>query len=220
VLTEEWAPYNYSENGVLKGFSVEIVQYIIQDLKLDAVVRVYPSMRATHQLRNRSNAMFISLFRTAEREEEFHWIGPLIDSSIYFYKRKDSSLEITSIEDAKKVGVIASRHAGLVHQRLKAAGFDNLDDTAVHGLEVYKKLLAGRSDLGISDAPLGVKHILKEIGQPVDALTQTPVKILTSALYIAANKKISVQEIARWQKAFDQLKENGIYDQILKKYSQ
>ncbi len=129
-------------------------------------------------------------------------------------------VKITSIEDAKKAGVIASRHAGLVHQRLKAAGFDNLDDTAVQGLEVYKKLLAGRSDLGISDAPLGVKHALKEIGQSVDALTQTPVKILTSALYIAANKKISVQEISRWQKSFDRLKENGIYDQILKKYSQ
>ena len=37
VVTEEWPPYNYLDDGVLKGFSVEVVQAILERLNLKAV---------------------------------------------------------------------------------------------------------------------------------------------------------------------------------------
>ncbi len=219
VLTEEWPPYNYTENGTLKGFSVEIVQHIIRDMKRKASIEVFPGMRATKILKINPDAMFISMFRTPEREKEYKWIGPLIDSSIHFYKRKNTALEINTLEDAKTVGVIASRQAGIVRNLLLAKGFSNLDDTARNGWDVYRKLLAGRCDLGISDSPLGVKYILKRLGVPTDALTQTPAKILDAQLYIAANKNISDQEVRLWQKSLDALKASGGYERILEKYN-
>lgn len=218
VLTEEWPPYNYIENGELKGFSVEIVQRIIHDLKADIAIEAYPGMRATLLLNTLPRAMFISMFRTHEREKKYNWIGPLVDASIYFYKKKGSNINISTMEDAKKVDLIASRQAGLVFNRLKAEGFKNLDDTSVNGESIYKKLLIGRCDLGISDSSMGVKYILKRLKYSTDSLVKTNVKVVDATLYIAANKAIPPPEIERWQKALDRLKVSGVYQEILKKY--
>lgn len=218
VLTEEWAPYNYMVDGQLTGFSVEIVQHIIRDLGADVALELYPSMRASYMLNNEPRRLFISMFKTKERENQYQWIGPLVDSSIYFYKKKGSPLVIESLEDAKQVDMISTRHAGLVYNKLKKAGFRNLDNVSVQAKNVYEKLLHGRTDLGISESPLGTKHILRELNYPVDALVQTNVKVVDSSLYIAASKDIADSEIALWQTSLDKLKASGVYDQVLRKY--
>lgn len=219
VLTEEWPPYNFTEDGVLKGFSVEIVQHMIRDLNANAVIEVYPSMRASHMLGKEPRKMFISMFRTSEREEVYNWIGPLVDSSIYFFKKKGNPINISTMEDAKKVNLIATRHAGLVFDALQAAGFTNLESRSVDSKPIYKKLLMGRCDLGISDSSMGVRYVLSQLNYPPDALVQTKVKVVSSTLYIAASKDIPHQEIVRWQKSLDKLKASGIYKQILDKYN-
>ena len=219
VLTEEWPPYNYTENKTLTGFSVEVVQHIIRELNANAVIEIYPSMRALHLLNNEKNKMFVSMFRTQDREEKYHWIGPLLDSSIYFYKKKGNPLQITTMEDAKRVNSIATRHAGLVFNVLKASGFTNLDSRAVSGEHIYRKLLLGKSDLGISDSSIGVKYILRKLNYPSDVLVQTKVKVVNATLYIAASKDIPVQEIARWQKSLNNMKASGAYERVFKKYN-
>lgn len=218
VLTEEWAPYNYTVDGQLTGFSVEIVQRIIRDLDVDAEIELYPSMRASYMLNHEPRRLFISMFKTKERENQYQWIGPLVDSSIYFYKKKGSPLVIESLEDAKQVEMISTRHAGLVFDKLKKAGFTNLDNVSVYAKTVYEKLLHGRTDLGISESPLGTKHILRELDYPPDAVVRTQVKVVDSALYIAASKDIPDSEIALWQASLDKLKASGVYEEVLRKY--
>lgn len=220
VVTEEWAPYNYSEDGVLKGFSVEVVQAIIERLNLKISIDVYPSMRTTLMLGSVPGTMMITMLRTPEREEKYKWIGPLGDGAIYFYKKKGSPLEIASLEDAKKVRLIGCRHAGLVFNILKSAGFTNLDPTSTDGESVYKKLLLDRCDLGISDTPLGVKHILKKLNLPADALVQTSVKLVGAPLYIACSTDIPDRDIALWQKTLDGLKASGVFAALQKKYGE
>lgn len=220
VITEDWAPYNFLEDGVLKGFSVEVVQHIIDRLKLKISIEVYPSMRTTLMLGSVPGTMMITMLRTPERETKYKWIGPLGDGHIYFYKKGDSPLEIASLDDARKVKLIGCRHAGLVLNTLKSAGFANLDPTSTDGESVYKKLLLGRCDLAISDTPLGVKHILKKLNMPASALVQTPVKLVGAPLYIACSTDIADQDIALWQKTLDGLKASGVFAALQKKYSE
>lgn len=218
IVTEEWAPYNYSEAGVPKGFSVEIVQAIAQSLGTDIDIQLLPSMRAKASLESNQRTMLITMLRTPERETQYKWIGPLGDSAIYFYKREGSPLAIATLEDAKKVSSICARQGGLAISRLRAAGFTNLDAGASDGKTVYKMLIFGRCDLAVSDSPLGVSHLLKQMNYPLDAVVQTPVKLLTSSAYIACSKDIPDTEIARWQMALDKLKASGAFQTILKKY--
>ena len=219
VVTEEWAPYNYSEDGEPKGFSVEIVRAIAQRVNADIDIQLLPTMRAKASLESNKRTMLITMLRTPERESRYKWIGPLGDSSIYFYKRKDNPLEVSTLEDARKVRSICSRHGTLMTSRLLAAGFTNVETGASDGTALYRMLIFGRCDLAISDSPLGVIHLLKQMNYPPDAVVQTPVKLITSPLYIACSKDISDAEIARWQAALDQLKSSGVYQVILKKYS-
>lgn len=218
ILTEEWAPYNYVENGELVGFSVEIVQYILKDLGLDDSIRLLPGMRAARILKTQPRTMMITILRTPARETRYKWIGPLGDGAIYLYKKKGDTLSVASLADAKKARRIACRNAGLVHDILVREGFGNLDTTAVDGPSVYRKLLAGRSDLGVSDAPLGVRHLLKQWHLPLDTLVQTSVKVVESPLYIACSKDFPDSEIVLWQKSLDKLKASGAYESVRRKY--
>lgn len=220
VVTEEWPPYNYVEGGVVKGLSVEVVQALARALEVQIDIRLLPSMRTTVALDNQPRTLMITMLRTPEREARYKWIGPLGESSIYFYKRKGSPLAIDSLEDAKKVPLICARHAGLTVSRLKAAGFANLDASALDGKAAYRMLLFGRCDLAVSDSPLGVAHALKQLGVPPDAVVQTPVKLLSLPLFIACSKDIPDAEVARWQAALVELKRSGAFQAILKKYGE
>ena len=42
VVTEDWKPYNYEEDGVVKGSSTEIVQQVLDRAELDYRIGVYP----------------------------------------------------------------------------------------------------------------------------------------------------------------------------------
>jgi polar amino acid transport system substrate-binding protein len=220
IVTEEWAPYNYAEAGTVKGQSVEVVQALARALGVQVDTQLLPSMRSTVALDNQPRTMMITMLRTPEREARYKWIGPLGDSSIYFYKRKGSPLAINSLEDARKVPLICARHAGLTVSRLRAAGFANLDASALDGQAVYRMLLFGRCDLAVSDSPLGVSHALKQMGFPPDAVVQTPAKLLSLPLFIACSKDIPDTEIARWQAALDAMKKSGAFQAIVKKYGE
>ena len=219
LVTEEWAPYNYSEDGALKGFSVEIVRAIAQGLNADIDIKLLPTLRAKALLESNKRTMLITMLRTPERESKYKWIGPLGDGALYFYKRKGNPLEVSTLEDARNVRAICSRHGVLATSRLLAAGFTNLETGASDGNGVYRMLIFGRCDLAISDLPLGVAHLMKQMNYPPDAVVQTPVKLVAAPLYIACSKDISDTEIARWQAALDNLKSSGVFQVILKKYS-
>lgn len=219
VVTEEWAPYNYEDEGLVKGFSVDLIREIALDLKQPIEIELVPSMRAKAMLEGNPRTMMITMLRTADRESKYKWIGPLGDTSIYFYQRKNSPLVISSLEDAKKVGSIACRQSGLVYSLLRAAGFTNLEAVATSGQSVYEMLLRGRTDLAVSDSPLGVIYLLKQMNYPLDAVVQTPVKIVELPAYIACSKDIPDSEVELWQKSLDRLKKSGRFAEILGSYT-
>lgn len=217
IITEEWPPFNYTENTVLKGFSTEIVQLIMKDLNINTKPLVLPGARGIKLFNNTSHAMFYSMIQTAERKPLYKWIGPFGEQAIYFFKKKHSTLQINSLEDAKKVKSICSRSQGLVFNMLTKAGFKNLD-TGVSGEGIYLRALSDRCELAIGESSLGVKYWLKKNKKPTDSLVQTSVKLISSPLYIAVSKDISDDEVARWQKSLDKIKASKEYSALVKKY--
>ena len=217
IITEEWPPFNYTENGVLKGFSTEVVQLVMKDLNVTAHIMVLPGPRVMQQLNQYKRSMFFSLILTSERKPQYKWIGPIAEQSIYFYKKKGSALKIHSLNDAKNVSSICTREYGLIFNTLKKEGFKNLD-VSNNPESIYLKTIKGRCDLAIGETPLGVVYLLKKTNQAPDSLEQTSLKLLRSSLYIAASKDIPDAEIARWQKSLDKIKASHIYSVIHQKY--
>ena len=217
LVAEEWPPYNYTKNGKLDGFTYDIVKNIMKDLKINYEIQILPSIRAKKKLDEEKKVMFFTMFRTPEREKKYKWIGPLDETSFYFYKKKGNFLKINTLKDAKKVDKIACRSYGLVYSYLKKEGFTNLD-VSPNSEGIYMKVISGRSDLGIGESPVGVTYLLKKLKQPIDILEKTQVSILKFELYIACSKDISDVEILRWQNSLNRMKASGEYDKLYEKY--
>jgi len=146
VVTEEWAPYNFQQGGEIVGIATEIVRAIMTRTGDSFALEMLPSMRAGLELRQRPHTIMFSMFRTAERESLYKWVGPLLDEAIYPYQRADAK-PVNSLQQLFSAPRITTRHAGLVPASLEGMGFGNLDKSATSARQLYQMVLAGRTGI-------------------------------------------------------------------------
>ncbi|MET1080472.1 MAG: transporter substrate-binding domain-containing protein [Pseudomonas sp.] len=220
VVTEEWAPYNYRENNQLTGMTTEIVRAIMALTGDDFEVVLLPSMRATLALQSRPKTIMYSLFRTAEREPLYKWVGPIVEESIHPYQLANAPQPVHSLEQLLQAPQITTRHAGLVPKMLQSQGFKNLDKSATTSLQLYRMLLAGRTDLIIGDTDAGVAYYSRQLNMPPGTLRRIPIELYRASLYIAFSRDCDEQLVAAWALALEQLRRSGELARIQGRYEQ
>ena len=220
VVTEEWAPYNYSENGQLTGMATDIVRAIMALTGDDFEVLVLPSMRATHELRSRPRTIMYSLFRTAEREPLYEWVGPIIEESIHPYQLAGASPPINSLEQLMHAPQLTTRYAGVLPSALQARGFTNLDKSAGESRQLYRMLLAGRTRIIAGDTDAGVAYYSGQLNISPGTLRRIPVELFRSSLYIAFSRDSDAQVVSAWRNALEQLRQSGELERIQRRYEQ
>lgn len=216
IMTEDYPPFNYMENAKIKGLSTEIVKELQKRTKTKGAIKILPWPRAYKTLQSKNDCMLYSIARTKDRENQFKWVGPIMENKIFLYKKKGSTANIQSLEDAKKVGSIGVQQNSNGHIYLKSHGFSNLDTVPDASLNV-KKLLAGRVDLIPSIKPV-IHHRLKQEGLNKDAIENTGVSLGKQRLYLAFSKNTDDNLIQNWQAALDDMKRDGTFDNIYKTY--
>jgi polar amino acid transport system substrate-binding protein len=204
VLTEEYPPYNYTdEKGVLTGSSTGLVKSIIAKLGLDTVIEVLPWAQAYELVLNNPNAALYSTARTPERERNFMWVGPLGSYENWLYAKKGSTVRVNSLDEARAVKSIAAVKDEAGQQKLAEQGFINFAFTG-STLDGLKKLMAGEADLWLGTRT-DVELVARKAG--VDATQLEPAVFVHKVdLYIAFNKNMPFATIDQWQKALDSLK--------------
>lgn len=218
-MTEEWAPYNYQENGQLKGMTTEIVRAIMTLTGDDFEVMLLPSMRASHILQTRPKTIMYSMFRTVAREPLYKWVGPIVEEAIHPYQLA-SAPPLKSREQLLHAPQITTRHAGLLPQVLESQGFTNLDKSATENLQLYRMLLAGRTHVIVGDTDAGVVYYSRQLKIPPGTLRQIPVEVYRSSLYIAFSRDSDDKVVATWANALEQLRQSGELERIQRRYEQ
>ena len=109
---------------------------------------------------------------------------------------------------------ITTRHAGLVPDTLESLGFRNLDRSANQNVQLYRMLLAGRTQIIVGDTPAGVAYYSRLLQIPAGTLRQIPLELFRSSLYIAFSRDSSEAVVTRWAEALDQLRSSGKLEQI------
>ncbi|MGY4495476.1 substrate-binding periplasmic protein [Pseudomonas sp. TE3610] len=219
VVTEEWAPYNYMENNQVTGITTEIVRAIMALTGDEFPLQLLPSMRSTHALQTRPKTIMYSLFRTPEREPLYKWVGPIVEEAIYPYQLSNMQ-PLDSREQLLKAPQITTRQAGLIPDMLRAQGFGNLDKSATSNLQLYRMLLAGRTDLIVGDTPSGVAYYSRVLNIAPGTLRQIPVELYRSSLYIAFSRDADDKVVAAWASALDRLRHSGELERIQHRYDQ
>jgi len=151
VLSSNWKPFVYSENGVHKGFAYDIAKKVLDEANIGFNLYFFPWSRIYTLGVNKKNYLIVGLARTSKREPLFHWIGPVAKpEAVYFYKLKKTAISLDKIPDAQRY-VIATEKFTHYHDFLEEQEFtfDNLL-LVTRTEQIIKMLLNGRADLILS----------------------------------------------------------------------
>lgn len=122
ILTEEWPPFQYTDNGELKGKTVGLLTAILKEAGSELGpedVQVLPWARAYLKVQREPNTVLFSTTRTPERENLFKWVGPILKNDTYFIGKKDRRYNIQKSSDlhGHRVGVIIGDASAMFARR-------------------------------------------------------------------------------------------------------
>jgi len=214
IVTEEFPPYNYSEQGQAKGVSTKVVQAVLDEIGVEADFVFLPWARAYLTAQNRPNTLIFSIGRIPEREALFEWVGVIAPfrTSLYRLAQRDD-ITINSLDDAKQY-VIGVSVEDVIFQYLKSKAFSNLD---IVGEDIFniRKLALGRLDLVAYDEASFQHMLVSEEMDPAIFDRVFRLEDISGNLYMAFQKDTDPELIAKFRGGLAAIKANGTYEQIL-----
>ena len=208
LITEENPPFNFTQDGKPTGATTEVVEEIIRRLDIKAPIEVLPWARGYKRLQSEANVALFVTAQTPERKALFKWVGPLYLARTVFYAHKSRGLKIESLEDAKKVGAIATYKDDVREQILRSLGFSNLDSSNSQHSNL-RKLMSGRADLWVSDNISGPR-IMRDEGIRLNQLEEV-YEIQVTPVFITFSQKTQDTVVQAWQETLDQMKADGSF---------
>ena len=223
LLTENYPPYNHMENGKITGLSVEVVQAVLKEVNSNDKIRVFPWVRAYNKALKEKDVALFGVTRTPQREKLFHWVGavnPSYNTCVYGLVDKKFD-NVNKIEDLKqyRIGVV---RGDIIEKYFFKKGFLNnihIKSNTSHQANM-EKLLVGRIDLAAMvdvSASYYIKQknlIFKETLQKLYCLDE----LSSEGSYMIFSKKTSIDIVRKFRAGLKRIKQNGKFDEIIKKY--
>ncbi|HWQ66598.1 MAG TPA: transporter substrate-binding domain-containing protein [Methanospirillum sp.] len=223
--TEQLPPYNYVDNGTLKGLSIDILEDISTKAGVGfsrEKVHVGPWEEGYHSALGGNKTVIFSTARIPERESSFKWVGPISVERYVLFGSRDTNLSIMNHNDLKglRIGVIAG-DASI--QLLLDAGVDNgqlVTETNVS--ELITQLTNKQIDLWAYPEITGRFYAEQVTGNSYIFKVVYPLEEVE--IYYAFSRDTNDSTVQSFQKALDALKQEkedrGIsaYERILGTY--
>lgn len=221
VVTENWPPYNYEQDGKIKGLSTQIVAATLKQADISATFKLLPWARAYNTALNQKNVLIYTIMKNEKREALFHWIDSLFSTELHLFKlKKRKDIIINSIEDIKRyrLGLLKDDATTDFFQK---EGFvqDKHFILFPSGMSELAMLFNDRFDL-IPANELTLSHKTRKEGFAFSDLEKVFLIQKSDDYYFAFSKNSDLQLVERMRKSFSQLKENGTIEKIKANYLQ
>jgi len=219
IVAEDYPPFEYEENGKIKGFTVEVIQTLLSKIGLQGKFHIWSWARAEKTALEESNVLIHTLTRSEKRENQYKWVGPIAPRELYFFKLKQrKDIQINVLDAAK------SYNAGTVNGQsgtryLMAKGFvegENIFSVA-RDLQNVRKLYLGRIDLICMIEPVFYSRI-KKLGLDRGKVEKAFLIDGSREYYMAFSKQTSDEIVNQFRKALDTIKQDGTFQKIKAKY--
>ncbi|MCX6223831.1 MAG: transporter substrate-binding domain-containing protein [Bacteroidia bacterium] len=226
-LTEDYPPFNYSENGQVNGVSVDILEGLFKKLGLSidrSVINVSAWASAYETVLTMPNTMLFSMVRTSERDSLFKWVGPIAPHTEIVLSLKDSGIQLKEITDLNNyfTGVVDGYSS---IDMLMDSGVLRANIIVYNNLaEMYKALVDSREVQCISTSQAGHSLIIQALGYSANDFG-APFTVHSDQLYYAFNIETSDAMITGFQDQLDKLKSekaadgSSEYEKIISRYS-
>jgi len=150
-----WPPFNFNEDGVAKGYSVDFMNLVASKVGLNVkYIDGFSWSEFMDQLKSKQLDVMLNIVKTENREKFIDFTEPYLNVMAAIYTKKSDASKINSIEDLN--GKIVAIPKGFYHQELFEKQFPKvkLMLTKNH-LESLENIAVGKAD-----ATVGVMAVL------------------------------------------------------------
>lgn len=219
LLTENFPPYNMAKNAKnfaqdenINGIAVDIVREMFKraDMTYSLTLR-FPWERIYKLALEKPGYGVFVMARLPDREKLFKWVGPIGPDDWIMLAKEDSKIRLETLDDARKFKVGAYK-GDAIAETLTKQGLKPI--VVLRDQDNAKKLINGQIDLWATGDPAG-RYLARQEG--VVGL-KTVLRFNSAELYLALNKEVPDATVAKLQAALDQLRKEGVVDQIMARY--
>ena len=221
VVTEEWPPYNHTENGEVVGLATDAVRAVLDRAGIDYTIECLPWARAYGLALNDPNVLIYSILKVGDREPLFKWVkleGFGVDMYLFrpLYRRE---IQVATIEDAKAYRAGVTRESA-THHFLLSQGFTenvNLFPVRSEFLNILKSEPQNeRIDLTTGDLS-SVRYWLRLAGKP-DDYWEPVVPLFHRDLYMAFSLRTPDEVVEKVRCACKRVSAEGGFEAIRERF--
>ena len=222
-ITENFPPYNFQEQGVAKGIVVEVLLQAANEAghQIDRKdIYFKPWARGYNRALQGPMVMLFAMARTPKREDQFQWVGPILQTRVVLLAKKSSHISINNAQDLSEysIGVVRD-DAG--EQLVRALLLNKLPNKVLQQSakpqDLIKKLAYERIDLLAYEETVS-RDIIKMLGF-VNSEYQVVYVLKKTTSYFAFSKDVPKNLVNDLQTGLDRLKlknEGKHYKALLK----
>lgn len=213
-VASRFPPYTFELSGEAAGPTAALIAALAERVGRPAPLAVLPLARALAEAENQPNTLIALIARTAAREEQFHWVCPVLNYDVAVFRRRD------------RPDVAAEGLPDLARWRIAGVSHDVKTDYLLrNGIPVIestdednatRQLLYGRVD-ALPAHPASLYLRLQEMGERRDAVVAfLPLHDLTSRLYLAFGRTTPAWVAQIFSQACAAMMANGDIDRLMR----
>lgn len=211
IFTEDSAPFQYEEDGKIKGMASDIVIELMKRSNVTYSHEIAPWSRAFNSAKENINNCVYSTTETEERMPHFKWIGPLVYNDWVVMVRKDSSIQATELNQLKDK-VIGGYIGDALTNFLKSKGYKV--DEAANDTQNAKKLSYDRIDVWATSSSVG--PYLAKINNITNVKQLFTIK--KTVMSIACHKDTDDAIVKKLQDTLKQMIDDGTVEKLKANY--
>lgn len=220
VAIEEigYFPFNYTSNGEIKGFSIDVLNYIEENSQYDFEFIILPWPRALYLVTQGEVDLILTLFKTPERKDIYHFVEPAYGFEVnQLFTLKDKEIEFDG-----QLRQLMPYSIGTVREYSYGPEFDGATYLkklpALTEPILVKLLLSERVDMMIGN-PLAFNNIIAAQNLQAKFKAVTPYVALTPVHIALTKERQDAKEVLQvFKQQIENLKSTPYYQALLDKY--
>jgi len=221
LVTLQYPPYEYEENGQAKGIAVEVIREAFSRMQQPITIKVIPWARAILKIEHGDADAIFTAYKTPERETFADYSSEiLMPQVVSLFVKKNSPIvfdgDISKLNQYQFGAVRKMSYGKSFDTAVKNGVLTNIQ-LVTTGEQNFKKLLADRVDIVVSNK-YGAVDILKQMNK-FDMIKELSPELQSLPSYIAFSKKRNLAAIRdKFDAILKQMKNDGSYDKIINSY--
>lgn len=212
VVTSHLPPLSIEHGGARPGALHEVMSELCRRTGLAPAVTFVPWQRALFMAQKMPRTIIFPVTRLPERERKFRWLVPLFEENYVFLAPRGSAFDVHRPLNMQDMRIALIR--GALKSVLLELGFKNIvEGRSVD--EVHRFVVGGMADAAFGELAI-VRNSLRTRRAVDEFDVSEPVR--RTAAWLAGSLDFGASEVARFERAFRDMKADGSYDTILRRY--